>query len=183
MALSALVEIVCSTQEVPPPPTFSYQAILSSRIEAESASRSPSPSTSATYTEWGTMALVEIVWSAQEVPPPPTFSYQAILSSLIEAESASRSPSPSTSAAYTERAPLALVEIVCSVQEVPPPPTFSYQAILSSCSDAESASRSPSPSTSATRTEKAPSALVEMVWSAQDVPPPPAFSYQAILSS
>jgi len=73
-----------------------------------------------------------MVRSTQTVPFPSTFSYQAILSSLGEAESTSVSPSPSTSAVRTERAPSAVSEIVRTVQAVPLPAVFSYQAILSS---------------------------------------------------
>ena len=47
------------------------------------------------------------------------FSYQAILSSIFEADRTSISPSPSRSTAYTERACLALVVMGCEVNEVP----------------------------------------------------------------
>ena len=60
----------------------------------------------------------------------PLFSYQAILSSIDDAESTSVSPSPSTSAAKTERAPSALVEMIRCVKTWLP--LFSYQAIMSS---------------------------------------------------
>ncbi len=81
-----------------------------------------------------------------------------------EAERTSRSPSPSTSAAKTDRAPSAAVEITCCASEAAPRPcrAFSYQAILSSNGEAERTSRSPSPSTSAAKTERAPSAAVEI---------------------
>ncbi|SVC29136.1 uncharacterized protein METZ01_LOCUS281990, partial [marine metagenome] len=45
VASSADVEITCSVNDSLP--SFSYQAILSSNIDAESTSMSPSPSTSA----------------------------------------------------------------------------------------------------------------------------------------
>ena len=64
------------------------------------------------------------------------------------------SPSPSTSAANTDRAALAAVEMICSVKFCLP--SFSYQAIVSSWADAESTSMSPSPSTSAANTDSAP---------------------------
>ena len=55
---------------------------------------SPSPSTSAAKTEAAASAPVVIVRAVQAVPSPFVFSYQAILSSSIEAESASMSTSP-----------------------------------------------------------------------------------------
>jgi hypothetical protein len=58
-------------------------------------------------------APVVIVRAVQAEPSPAVFSYHAILSSSMEADSTSRSPSPSTSAAWTERAPSADVAIVC----------------------------------------------------------------------
>jgi hypothetical protein len=76
------------------------------------------------------------------------FSYQAIVSSFAEADSTSRSPSPSTSAANTEDAPSAVVVIGWAVNAGGEAPSFSCQAIVSSFADATSTSRSPSPSTS-----------------------------------
>src|SRR5688572_12874176 len=58
------------------------------------------------------------------------FLYQTILRSVIEAESRSMSPSPSTSAACTANAPQADVVTMCVVNTCDP--LFSYQAILSS---------------------------------------------------
>ena len=55
-------------------------------------------------------------------------AYQAILSSENEAERTSRSPSPSTSAAATERAFLAAVEMDWALKFWLP--SFLYQAIL-----------------------------------------------------
>ena len=77
------------------------------------------------------------------------------------------SPSPSTSAAKTDRAPSAVVEMIRSVKTWLP--LFSYQAILSSNGDAESTSVSPSPSTSAAKTDCAPSAVVEMIRCGEDL--------------
>ena len=68
---------------------------------------------------------------------PPSFLYQAILSSLTDAERASMSPSPSTSVAKTEMAPSAAVEITRSVKVGGKPPSLSYYAIVSSSRDAE----------------------------------------------
>ena len=72
------------------------------------------------------------------------------------------SPSPSTSATNTDRAPSAVVEMICSVKFWVP--SFSYQAIVSSSIDAESTSMSPSPSTSAANTDWAPSAPAEITF-------------------
>ena len=63
------------------------------------------------------------------------------------------SPSLSTSAAKTEKALSALVEMVRAVKLSEP--LFSYQAILSSSAEADNTSISPSLSTSAAKTEKA----------------------------
>ncbi len=89
------------------------------------------------------------------------------------------SPSPSTSAANTLRALSAAVLMVWAVKFWLP--SFSYQAILSSSSDAERTSVSPSPSTSAANTLMAPfAAVVMMCWVKFWLP---SFSYQAILLS
>ena len=86
----------------------------------------PSPFTSAANTLLAPMAAVVIVWGVKFWLP--SFSYQAILSSLVDAERTSMSPSPSMSAANTRRAPMAAVLIVCGVKFWLP--SFSYQAIL-----------------------------------------------------
>ena len=78
----------------------------------------------------------------------PSDSYQAIVSSLYEAETRSISPSPSISEAKTSLALSALVSISAAVQLGFTEPSFSYQAIVSSLSDAERISISPSKSTS-----------------------------------
>ena len=95
------------------------------------------------------------------------FLYQAILSSIEEADRTSISPSPSISTAYTERATSALVVMVREVKLSEP--SFSYQAILSSLTEADRTSMSPSPSRSTAYTERAPSALVVMVWEVNEV--------------
>ena len=79
------------------------------------------------------------------------------------------SPSPSTSAANTHRAPSAVLEMVCEVK--PWLPLFSYQAILSSSEDAERTSMSPSPSTSAANTDRAETAVLEITVCAPNTPP------------
>ena len=76
-------------------------------------------------------------------------SYHATVSSPNDAETTSRSPSPSISATYTPRAPLALVAMVTGVKDGFVPPLFSYHVMALSFSDAETMSMSPSPSTSA----------------------------------
>src|SRR3954453_22512752 len=83
-------------------PSFSYQAILLSRKEADRTSRSPSPSTSAVVTELAPLAVVLMLRRVKDGTAAPSFSYQAILLSRKEADRTSRSPSPSTSAAATD---------------------------------------------------------------------------------
>ncbi|MCG8101348.1 MAG: hypothetical protein JAY70_02935 [Candidatus Thiodiazotropha taylori] len=87
---------------------------------------SPSSSTSAAATDAAISALSVIVWVVKF--SLPSFSYQAILSSVIDADSTSISPSPSTSAVVTANAPLAEVLMVWAVKFWLP--SFSYQAIL-----------------------------------------------------
>ena len=70
--------------------------------------------------------------------------------SYIEAETISKSPSPSISPTSIFIAPSAFVAISTAVQVGSFDPSFIYQAIVSSASDAEIISISPSPSTSAT---------------------------------
>jgi hypothetical protein len=72
-----------------------------------------------------------------------------MVSSLKEAESTSRSPSPSTSAVSMYSTPSAPVVMVRVVHPGGEAPSFSSQATLSSKADAETTSRSPSASTSA----------------------------------
>src|SRR6185436_20035155 len=70
--------------------------------EADTTSRSPSPSKSPAATDHGSSAEVVTAVSAEKLPAPSRFSYQA--TSPVEtslAKSTSRSPSPSTSAGQT----------------------------------------------------------------------------------
>ena len=60
----------------------------------------------------------------------PSFSYQATVSSRRDAESASTSPSTSTSIAKTNSAPSASVEMMCSLKDWEP--SFSYHATVAS---------------------------------------------------
>ena len=80
----------------------------------------------------------------------PSDSYQAIVSSLYEAETRSISPSPSISEAKTSLALSAPVSISAAVQLGLAAPSFSYQAIVLSNLEAEIISKSPSPSISPT---------------------------------
>src|SRR5205809_311046 len=97
------------------PPTFSYQATLSRLPVVARASMSPSPSTAAATTEFAPFMLTSMVLVVNPGGDPPLFSYQAILRSKDEAERTSVSPSPSTSAAKTDRAPFASVAITRAV--------------------------------------------------------------------
>ena len=75
---------------------------------------------------WG----VRNVGTAVGAIVPQSFSYHATVSSLLDAESASTSPSPSTSIAKTERALFASVVMTRSVKDWDP--SFSYHATVSS---------------------------------------------------
>ena len=86
---------------------------------------SPSPSTSIAKTEVATPAVVEITCSVKLGGKPPSLSYHAILLSWSDAERTSVFPSPSTSMAKTETAPLSSVEITRSVKVGGEPPSFS----------------------------------------------------------
>ncbi len=99
------------------------------------------------------------------------FSYQVIV--WVAADRTSRSPSPSTSAAYTLLAPIDVL-IIWAVKFWLP--SFSYQAILEL--DAERTSVSPSPSTSAAYTLWVASRL-PILWPIKFWLP--SFSNQAIL--
>ena len=68
-----------------------------------------------------------MAWSTKD--SEPSFSYHATVSSLEDAESASTSPSPSTSIAKTTRAPSLIVVMMRSVKD--PEPSLSYQAMVS----------------------------------------------------
>ena len=121
--------------------------------EAESTSVSPSPSTSAAKTEKAPSAAVEITCCGAEAPLAVRVLVPGDLVVVRGRGEHVRSPSPSTSAAKTDWAPSAAVEISCCAVNAPWPSVFSYQAILSSSQDAESTSVSPSPSTSAAKTD------------------------------
>ena len=166
-------------------PLFSYQAILSSLYEADNTSRSPSLSMSAAQTPYATSAEVVMVLAVKLGSEAPSFSYQAILSSMTEADTTSRSPSLSISAAQTEWAPSAEVVMVLAVKLGSEAPSFSCQAILSSLYEADNTSRSPSLSMSAAQTERTASADVVM-FAEPKVGSPKAespFSYQATVLS
>ena len=70
-----------------------------------------------------------------------------------DADSASTSPSPSTSIAKTELTLVARLVTTRSVKDCEP--SFSYHATVSEPKDADSASTSPSPSTSRAKTAEA----------------------------
>ena len=59
----------------------------------------------------------------------PSFSYHATVSSFLDADSASTSPSPSTSIAKTDWAPSAESVMMRSVKDSEP--SFSYHATVS----------------------------------------------------
>src|SRR5262249_60945800 len=130
----------------------------------------------------GRSVVVSMVCGVHAGTAVPSSSYQAFLLSL-EADRTSVSPSPSRSAAATDKALSAVVLMVRSVKAGRAAPLFSYQAILSSLKEADTTSTSLSPSRSAADTETAPSALVLMVCSVKPGVVAPSFSYQAILSS
>src|SRR5207247_5499858 len=150
VAMSAIA-IVWIVQPGGEAPSFSYQATLSCISALASTSISPSPSTSAANTEFAPFMLKSMVLVVNPGGDPPLFSYQAILRSKDEAERTSVSPSPSTSAAKTDRAPFASVAITRAVNWGDVAPSLSYQAIVSPRNEAERTSMSPSPSTSAAK--------------------------------
>ena len=177
------MEITRSVKPGGEPPSFSYHAILSSRVDAERTSMSPSPSTSLAKTVSTPDAITEITRSVKLGGEPPSFSCNVILLARLAAEITSVSPSPSMSVAKTETAWSIVVEMTRSVKLGGEPPSLSYHAILSSFSDAERTSIFPSPSTSAAKTEYAASAVVTTIRSVKVGGKPPSFSYHAILSS
>ena len=154
--------IECSVHDVPSPETFSCHARSRPASAAESASTSPSASRSAANTERAPDAFEKMVRAIHDVPSPEIaeFSYHEILPSNGKADITSTSPSSSTSAANTERAPPTVVAMVVEVHDPPSPVTFSCHAMFS---DPDSASRSPSPSTSAANTARAEEASDAMV--------------------
>ena len=141
---------------------FSYQASLLSLGEADNTSASASPSKSIAKTKRAPSAadVISCCGPKSALASSSRFSYQAILSSLEEAESTSGSPSPSRSVANTAAAPPAALVITCCGPKsaLASPRRFSYQAISLSLRDAESTSGSPSLSRSTANTERAESA-------------------------
>ena len=63
-----------------------------------------------------------------KLPCPSVFSYHAILSSDDDAETTSVSPSPSRSAAKTDRGAFAEAVMTCCGPKLPIPSVFSYHA-------------------------------------------------------
>ena len=179
----SVVEMSAAVHEGLAAPLFSYQATVSSSYDAETMSRSPSPSMSATYTLAAPSAEVAMSAAVHEGSAAPSFSYHAMVSSKYDAETMSRSPSPSMSATYTDFAPEAEVAMSVAVHEGLAAPSFSYHAIVLSDSDAETMSRSPSSSMSATWTDIGLSAEVATTFSVHDGFAAPSFSYHAMVSS
>ena len=123
--------------KLPAPSVFSYQAILSSCQGGGEDVHISVPVHVRREDRAGIVrrrGLDQGCWVCSKLPGPrPSFAYQAISSSLSATQRAHpRSPSPSTSAAKTEIAPSAAVEITCGLPKLPAPSVFSYQAILSS---------------------------------------------------
>ena len=176
-AITALVQVGFAL------PSFSYQAMVLSLKLADTMSISPSPSISAANTDRALRALVSILAAAQVGFALPSFSYQAMVLSNIEADKMSISPSPSISAANTDHAPSAFVSITALVQVGFALPSFSYQAMVSSCAEADTISISPSPSISAAKTEVAETADVVISSAVQVGFALPSFSYQAMVLS
>ena len=87
-----------------------------SLAEDDTISISPSPSISAAKTEFAPSASVATSLAVQVGFASPLFSYQAIVSSLLEADTISISPSPSISAEKTPYARAALVSISAAVK-------------------------------------------------------------------
>ena len=182
-APSALVAISEAAQEGSAAPLFSYHAMVSSPEEADTISISPSPSISAAKTDFAVSALVAILAAVQEGSAAPLFSYQAMVLSRVEADTISISPSPSISATKTDLAPSALVAISAAAHVGSAAPLFSYHAMVSSLTEADTISISPSPSISATKTENAPFAVVAISEAAHEGSEAPLFSYQAMVLS
>jgi hypothetical protein len=159
-----------------------YHATLSSKSLADNTSIRPSASRSAANTERAPLAAVVMVYAVQVSGLPPPFLYHATLSSLLLADSTSKRPSASRSAANTECAPPAAAEMVYAVQVSGLPPPFLYHAILLSYALADSTSIRPSASRSAAYTERTQSAAVVMLYAVQVSGLPPPFLYHATLS-
>jgi len=161
-------------------------------------SKSPSPSTSDVNTLEAPSASTLISTAVHENPLPPPFesplTYNTTLLARASVAKMSRSPSLSTSAAWTLEAPSASVVTVIGDQELPSPPPllspFRCHTISSKRKEADKTSRSPSPSMSPTATSR--SSLerkppVAIVIADQELPSPPPllspFRYHVIVSS
>ena len=166
----------------PPPSVFSYQATVSSSSDATSTSWSPSPSRSAVTAEFTPSTSPMTTCRGPKVPAPLVFSNHTTSFFPASAASTSWSPSPSRSAACTCRGRSRVAEMMRSGPKLPMPFVLSYHASLLSLVDAESTSWSPSPSRSTAKTDAAPSAVLEMIRGAPQLPSPSVFSYQAISS-
>ena len=147
--------------------------------DAESTSASPSPSRWAAKTDHAPLAVVVMTCWGPKLPPPSEFSYQATLPSTYDADSTSRSASPSRSAASTALGSWVADVTTCWDPNSPRPSTFSYQETWSSMVDAERTSWSPSPSRSAGDAAlPAPLPPVAMTCRVPKTPSPSTFSYQ-----
>ena len=156
----ASLKLLSIVRLVQPPfagvPSFSHQAISCVGPQANpSTSISLSPSKSVPIICTAPLKLPAIVCSVQ--PPSegvPSFSHQVISCAVSAAPSTSMSPSPSTSAAWTARAPLKLPSIVRFVKLSSP--SFSHQVMSSAIWAAPRMSISPSPSRSLAKISAAP---------------------------
>ena len=128
-------------------------------FDAETISKSPSPSISATKHESEHQsAFVAILAAVNVGSAAPSFSYQAIVSSIEKQKLyLNHHLHPYHIHIHT---PSAFVAICCSSKVGSAAPSFSYQAIVSSSEEAETISKSPSPSISANNYILSPSALV-----------------------
>ena len=122
---------------------------MSSRVDPEIKSVSPSPSKSAAKIDLAPLTLVVISVAVKVGFALPSFSYQAIVLSFSEAETMSKKPSLFKSATKTPLTKSASVAISEAVKVGSDAPSFSYQAIVSSFAEAETISISPSLSMSA----------------------------------
>ena len=98
IAPSAEVAMSAAVHEGLAAPSFSYHAMVSSFNPAETMSMSPSLSMSATWISYAPPAEVAMSAAVHEGLAAPSFSYHAMVSSSRDAETMSRSPSPSMSA-------------------------------------------------------------------------------------
>ena len=148
--VSSSIWSVCSYQAIP---QFSSTGVAvpttgSARREAASTSVSPSPSTSAANTDAAPRAPVVMTRMTNDGGLPPTFSCQAIVWSRKDAESTSRSPSPSTSATKLESGSAVSRVTVRGLKIGETPSACSYQNTPSRSREEPTRSTSPSPSRS-----------------------------------